>query len=51
MPIIYSLVARRDVILANYSTTSGNFINISNILLNKLPLVDSQKTYEYDGYS
>lgn len=51
MAIIYALVARQDVILAHYSTTTGDFINVASMLLKKLALSSTpQATYVHDRY-
>jgi hypothetical protein len=42
MPIIYALVARGTNVLAEHTTTSGNFTTITRKLLEKIPS-DAQK--------
>jgi vesicle-associated membrane protein 7 len=49
MPIVYCLIARGSVVLAEYATASGNFMTISRIILDNLPQVDGKKSYEYDA--
>ncbi|KAJ1814002.1 hypothetical protein LPJ56_003195 [Coemansia sp. RSA 2599] len=48
--IIYALVARRSVILAEHSNTTGNFQQITQAILEKIPPADSKLTYVYDRY-
>jgi len=49
--IIYSLVARGDVVLAHHASgQSGNFITVTSFLLRKIPSEDAQMSYEYDSY-
>ncbi|KAJ1920538.1 hypothetical protein H4219_001237 [Mycoemilia scoparia] len=46
--ILYSLVANRPVILAEYSRISGDFEKIIQAILDKIPPNDSKLTYVYD---
>ncbi|KAJ2224282.1 hypothetical protein IWW45_008129, partial [Coemansia sp. RSA 485] len=48
--IIYALVARRSVILSEHSNTTGNFQQITQAILEKIPPNDSKLTYVYDRY-
>jgi len=49
--IIYSVVAQGDVVLAHHTSgQSGNFITVTAFLLKKLSPVNTQMSYEYDGY-
>jgi len=53
MPLIYSLIARGSVILAEYSASKGNFLSVTRRLLEKLPtdLTETvKKTYVYDRH-
>ncbi|KAI9003696.1 Longin-like domain-containing protein [Gaertneriomyces semiglobifer] len=50
MPIIYALVARDAVVLAEYATTTGNFTTVTQHILERLPEGDSKMTYVYDQY-
>ena len=40
MTILYALVARQNVVLAEYTFTSGNFPTITRVLLGKSPPED-----------
>lgn len=48
--IIYALVARGPVILAEHSTTTGNFQQVTQAILDKIPPNNSKLTYVYDRY-
>merc|ERR1711918_14387 len=49
--ILYSLVARGRVVLAEYTSTSGNFPTVTRMLLNKIPSnTDSKMSYKYDTH-
>ncbi|KAF9581194.1 hypothetical protein BGW38_001878 [Lunasporangiospora selenospora] len=50
MSIIYALVARGTVILAEYTNSSGNFTTITEAILEKIPPNNSKLTYVYDRY-
>jgi len=47
-PIVYAVVARGTVVLAEYTYTSGNFPTITRVLLSKIPMDDGRMTYIYD---
>lgn len=50
MPILYSLVARERSVLAEYTSSSGNFPTVTRVLLAKIPDYDSKMSYVYDKY-
>jgi vesicle-associated membrane protein 7 len=50
MTILYSLVTRGKVVLAEYTTTSGNFPTITRVLLGKLSNAEGKMSYVYDQY-
>ncbi|KAF7458461.1 Synaptobrevin family protein [Cryptosporidium felis] len=50
MPIIYSLVARGQVILAEYTDRVGNFPTIARLLLKKINKNLNKQSYTYDNY-
>jgi vesicle-associated membrane protein 7 len=53
MPILYSLVARDAVVLAEHASTTGNFAQIASQILSKIPAGDtaeSRLSYAYDTY-
>jgi len=51
MSIIYTVIANRTNVLAEYSPDSyaGNFIGITQRLLQKTPTQDAKQSYTYDG--
>ncbi|KAG0279402.1 hypothetical protein BGZ95_001332 [Linnemannia exigua] len=48
MSIIYALVARGTIILAEYTNSSGNFTTVTEAILEKIPPNNSKLTYVYD---
>ncbi|KAG9319718.1 hypothetical protein KVV02_008332 [Mortierella alpina] len=50
MSIIYALVARGSLILAEYTNSSGNFTTVTEAILAKIPPNNSKMTYVYDRY-
>ena len=49
--ILYALVARGRVVLAEYTSTSGNFPTVTRMLLNKIPTdLDNKMSYKYDDH-
>jgi vesicle-associated membrane protein 7 len=50
MSIIYGLVARGSVILAEHTSSSGNFTQVTQAILEKIPPNNSKLTYVYDRY-
>ncbi|KAF9355717.1 hypothetical protein BGX26_006226 [Mortierella sp. AD094] len=50
MSIIYALVARGNVILTEYTSSSGNFTTVTEAILEKIPPNNSKLTYVYDRY-
>ena len=46
MPVIYCLIARGKLPLAEYSRASGNFTKIAHQLLNKIPSYNTKMTYD-----
>lgn len=49
--LIYCFVAKGSVVLAEYTTYSGNFSTIAVQCLEKLPSYNSRQTYACDGHS
>ena len=43
--IIYALVARGTCVLAEFTTTSGNFTTVTRRILEKIPSEDSKMSY------
>ena len=50
MPLIYAFVARRTTVLAEFTSTSGNFPTITRVLLGKIPEEDGKMSYVYDQF-
>ena len=50
MTILYALVARKKTVLAEYTTTNGNFPTVTRVLLSKIPEHDSRMSYVYDKH-
>lgn len=50
MPILYSLVARGTTILAKYASRSGNFDEVAENVLTKIPAEDDMLTYTQGKY-
>uniref|UniRef100_A0A7S2UV86 V-SNARE coiled-coil homology domain-containing protein n=1 Tax=Fibrocapsa japonica TaxID=94617 RepID=A0A7S2UV86_9STRA len=50
MAILYALISRGKVVLAEYTWTSGNFPTITRVLLAKIPSSDAKMSYVYDQY-
>ncbi|KAG9307254.1 hypothetical protein G9A89_017082 [Geosiphon pyriformis] len=50
MSLVYGLVARGPVILTEYTSSSGNFTQITQAILEKIPPNNSKLTYVYDRY-
>mmetsp|Transcript_63889 Transcript_63889/g.76795 ORF Transcript_63889/g.76795 Transcript_63889/m.76795 type:complete len:221 (+) Transcript_63889:153-815(+) len=50
MTIVYSLVSREKTVLAEYTSTSGNFPTVTRVLLAKIPSQDGRMSYVYDDH-
>jgi len=50
MSIIYSIVARGSTVLAEYSSSTGNFTQITRRILDKIPQQDGKMSYVYDKH-
>ncbi len=50
MTILYALVARKKTVLAEFTTTQGNFPTVTRVLLSKIPEHDSRMSYVYDKH-
>ena len=48
--IIYALVARGTCVLAEFTTTSGNFTTVTRRILEKIPREDAKMSYVYDSH-
>jgi len=50
MTILYCLVSRKKSVLAEHTSSSGNFPTVTRVLLAKIPEHDSKMSYVYDKY-
>jgi len=51
MPIIYAVIARGTVVLAEFSTAKGNFDQVARRILEKIPTqTDSKMSYVYERH-
>lgn len=50
MPILFSVVARGTVVLAKYATCAGNFTEVTEQILSKIPPHDDKLTYSHGNY-
>mmetsp|Transcript_18765 Transcript_18765/g.74893 ORF Transcript_18765/g.74893 Transcript_18765/m.74893 type:complete len:267 (-) Transcript_18765:80-880(-) len=48
--IVYAVVARGTVVLAEYTQSSGNFPTVTRVLLAKIPSNDARMSYVYDEH-
>ena len=50
MTILYALVARKRAVLAEHTSSSGNFCTVTRVLLGKIPDQDGKMSYVYDQH-
>lgn len=51
MPLLYSVVARGNTVLARYATCAGNFAEVTEQILAKIPPGESGRlTYSHASY-
>uniref|UniRef100_A0A7S3K3T3 V-SNARE coiled-coil homology domain-containing protein n=1 Tax=Aureoumbra lagunensis TaxID=44058 RepID=A0A7S3K3T3_9STRA len=50
MTIVYAVVARGKVVLAEHTSTSGNFPTVTRVLLSKIASIDAKMSYVYDDH-
>jgi hypothetical protein len=54
MTILYCVICRRDTVLAKYAARVGNFSEISDLVIARIPPEDGKMTYRsvgtYVGY-
>jgi vesicle-associated membrane protein 7 len=50
MTILYALISRGKTVLAEYTSTTGNFPTVTRVLLGKIPEMDGKMSYVYDQY-
>jgi vesicle-associated membrane protein 7 len=50
MPILYSVVARGITVLAKYASCPGNFSEVTEQIIAKIPPDDSKLTYSHGSF-
>ncbi|XP_047989020.1 vesicle-associated membrane protein 7 [Leguminivora glycinivorella] len=50
MPILFSVVARGTVVLAKFASCAGNFTEVTEQILSKIPPHDDKLTYSHGNY-
>ncbi|XP_063223402.1 vesicle-associated membrane protein 7 [Bacillus rossius redtenbacheri] len=50
MPILYSVVARGTTVLTKYASCAGNFAEVTEQILAKIPPEDTKLTYSHGSY-
>lgn len=50
MPILYSVVSRGATVLAKYATCAGNFAEVTEQIISKIPPHNDKLTYSHGNY-
>ena len=50
MPILFAVVARGATVLAKYASCAGNFTEVTEQILSKIPADNSKLTYSHSRY-
>ncbi|KAL5012755.1 hypothetical protein ScPMuIL_011306 [Solemya velum] len=50
MPILYCVVTRGSTVLSKYASCAGNFTEVTEQIINKIPPEDSKLTYSHGSY-
>lgn len=50
MPILYSVISRGSTILARYALCAGNFAEVTEQIIGKIPAHDDKLTYSHGNY-
>lgn len=50
MPILYSVISRGTAILAKYASCAGNFVEVTEQILSKIPPENGKMTYSHGSY-
>ncbi|CAG5123121.1 unnamed protein product [Candidula unifasciata] len=50
MPILYAVIARGTTVLAKYASCAGNFTEVTEQILQKIPPENSKLTYSHGSY-
>jgi hypothetical protein len=48
MPILYALVSRESCVLAEFTAVTGNFQQVTRLILQKRPSEDGNNSWAYD---
>ncbi|KAF2879642.1 hypothetical protein ILUMI_26532 [Ignelater luminosus] len=50
MPILYSVISRGNTVLAKYASCAGNFAEVTEQIISKIPPYDNKLTYSHGNY-
>ena len=50
MSLVYALIARGNTVLAEHTSSTGNFTTVTQNILDRIPDKDAKCTYVYDRY-
>ncbi|KAL1505395.1 hypothetical protein ABEB36_004969 [Hypothenemus hampei] len=50
MPILYSVISRKTTVLAKYASCAGNFAEVTEQIIAKIPEYDDKLTYSHGNY-
>lgn len=50
MPILYSVISRGPTVLAKYATCAGNFAEVTEQIISKIPPHNDKLTYSHGNY-
>jgi len=50
MPILYSVIARGAVVLTKYASCAGNFSEVTEQIMAKIPSENAKLTYSHGSY-
>ncbi|PNF25854.1 Vesicle-associated membrane protein 7 [Cryptotermes secundus] len=50
MPILYSVIARGTIVLTKYASCAGNFTEVTEQIMTKIPPHDAKLTYSHGSY-
>lgn len=50
MPILYSVVSRGNTVLAKYASCAGNFAEVTEQIIAKIPPQNDKLTYSHGNY-
>jgi vesicle-associated membrane protein 7 len=50
MPILYSVIARGTIVLTKYASCAGNFTEVTEQIMTKIPPDNAKLTYSHGSY-